>query len=109
MHDKTGVENTSSVATLHLLQLPDTFFHAHTASEYLCLCCVVNVGEQTMVADRVKKSASQFFKKKVFMYSMPPTLSGVPYAGAKGMLRTMFGLDHLGDDALGIKNALLQV
>lgn len=43
------------------------------------------------------------------MYSMSPSFSNVPYSGAKGMLRTIFGLDHLGEDALEIKNTLLQV
>lgn len=43
------------------------------------------------------------------MYSMVQTLSGVPYAGAKGMFWTIFGLDHLGDDALAIKKALQKV
>lgn len=46
---------------------------------------------------------------KVHMYAMVQTHSGTPYAGAKGMLRTIFGLDHLGDDALAIKKALLKV
>lgn len=43
------------------------------------------------------------------MYSMVHTLSRVPYAGVKGMLQTIFGLDHLGDDTLAIKTALLKV
>lgn len=43
------------------------------------------------------------------MYSMVQTQSGTPYAGAKGMLRTIFGLDHLGDDALAVKQALMKV
>ncbi|CAM9108718.1 unnamed protein product, partial [Ectocarpus sp. 8 AP-2014] len=63
----------------------------------------------SMVADRVKKSASQFFRRKVHMYAMVQMQSGTPYAGAKGMLRTIFGLDHLGDDALAIKQALLKI
>lgn len=43
------------------------------------------------------------------MYAMVQTQSGTPYAGAKGMLRTIFGLDHLGDDALAVKQALMKV
>lgn len=46
---------------------------------------------------------------QVYMYSMSQTLSSVPYSGAKGMLKTIFGLDHLGDDAAGIKKALVKV
>eukprot|EP00752_Nemacystus_decipiens_P013810 g12260.t1 len=63
---------------------------------------------KSMVADRVKKSASQFFRRKVHMYAMVQTQSGTPYAGIKGMLRTIFGLDHLGDDAFAVKQALLK-
>lgn len=43
------------------------------------------------------------------MYAMVQTQSGTPYAGAKGMLRTIFGLDYLGDDALAVKQALMKV
>ena len=43
------------------------------------------------------------------MYAMVQTQSGTPYAGIKGMLRTIFGLDHLGDDAFAVKQALLKV
>lgn len=43
------------------------------------------------------------------MYAMVQTQSGTPYAGIKGMLRTIFGLDHLGDDAFAVKKALLKV
>lgn len=46
---------------------------------------------------------------QVYMYSMVHTLSRVPYAGVKGMLQNIFGLDHLGDDTLAIKTALLKV
>ena len=46
---------------------------------------------------------------QVYMYSMVHTLSRVPYAGVKAMLQNIFGLDHLGDDTLAIKNALLKV
>ena len=50
-----------------------------------------------------------FLCLQVHMYAMVQTQSGTPYAGAKGMLRTIFGLDHLGDDALAVKQALLKV
>lgn len=43
------------------------------------------------------------------MYSMASSFSNVPYSGAEGMLRTIFGLDHLGDEAGEIRKALLQV
>lgn len=43
------------------------------------------------------------------MYSMAQQSSNVPYSGAKGMFRTIFGLDYLGDDAFAIKDTLLQV
>lgn len=43
------------------------------------------------------------------MYSMAQSFSNVPYSGAKGMLRAIFGLDHLGDDAVAIKESLLKV
>lgn len=43
------------------------------------------------------------------MYAMVQTHSSTAYAGAKGMLRTILGLDHLGDDALAIKKVLLKV
>lgn len=46
---------------------------------------------------------------QVYMYSMVHTLSRVPYAGVKGMLQNIFGLDHLGDDTVAIKTALLKV
>lgn len=46
---------------------------------------------------------------QVHMYAMVQTQSGTPYAGIKGMLRTIFGLDHLGDDAFAVKQALLKV
>lgn len=43
------------------------------------------------------------------MYSMVQSFSNIPYSGAKGMMRTIFGLDHLGDDAVAIKETLLKV
>ncbi|CAM9444783.1 unnamed protein product [Discosporangium mesarthrocarpum] len=64
---------------------------------------------KSMVADRVKKSASQFFRRKVYMYTVMHKNSKHAYSSLKGMLHTVFGLNQVGDDAIAIRDSLRKV
>lgn len=89
----------------------DTTIHVH-----LSLSGKRGIGYRTtaskftlVICFRIHARARACGRIQVHMYAMVQTQSGTPYAGIKGMLRTIFALDHLGDDAFAVKQALLKV